>query len=697
MERRVSDAGPGTLRFPEVYRVQGVDVERRQERSPLRHRTRYLFDRTLARSTGALLGWLALCCLAVVVPVSTLLVWTDPNAPHSLSGRLTQVWRTSAETLRLGVATGAPLRMLLSVLLGLIALLCVSTVVGVVTTGLGDRLAELRRGRSRVVERGHTLVLGWSDQVFTVVQELIGARAADDRQVITVLADRDPAAMERALTATLGVTDGVRLECRTGVPSDPDTLRLVSLGAARAVVVLQAEGLDGDLGVVRILLALRTVLGTDAGPRVVAAVHDGRWVPAARLAMGPRGTVLGTDQSTARLLVQCARHPGMSGVLRDLLDFSGAEFHIVDIPQAAGLSFGEVALRLETSSAVGLLRADGRPLLTPPPGTVLVAGDRLVTVAHDDGPPPLSAHRAPVDPTAAARTRPAPERPYRLLLLGWNRRAPLIVDTLRRTARPGSTLDLVTGLAPPCVRPPTDSSPLRLTHRPGDPCAPETLTGLDLSAYDCAIALGVDQQAGTDPERADDRTLLTMLNLRSWEEETSRVLPVVAEMREHRSRTLAPLGPAGDAVVAGELTALLMAQIVHTPELAAVFEEIFAARGGALALRPAAHYVRPGREASFATVVAAAMRNGEYTIGYRAHVPHSPRPHGTVHLCPGKSERRVWNADDEILVLTPGHTERAPTNLARLTLPVMRPGPGEHAEPQQPDAPPTTPGADISP
>ncbi len=64
----------------------------------------------------------------------------------------------------------------------------------------------------------------------------------------------------------------------------------------------------------------------------------------------------------------------MSTVLRDLLDFSGAEFHIVELPQATGLSFAEVALRLETSSAVGILRADGRPLLTPPAGTVLEAG-----------------------------------------------------------------------------------------------------------------------------------------------------------------------------------------------------------------------------------------------------------------------------------------------------------------------------------
>ncbi|MFJ9898151.1 NAD-binding lipoprotein [Streptomyces sp. NPDC091280] len=697
MERRVANVDPGTLRVSEADGQQGVDVGRRHERVPLRHRTRYLFDRTLARSTGALLGWVAVCCLAVVVPVSTLLVWTDPNAPRSLSGRLVQVWRTSAETLRLGVATGAPLRMLLSVLLGLIALLCVSTVVGVVTTGLGDRLAELRRGRSRVVERGHTVVLGWSDQVFTVVGELIAARSTGTRPVITVLADRDPQAMETALTSVLGVTAGVRLECRTGVPSDPGALALVSPGAARAVVVLPAEDTDGDLTVVRTLLALRTVLGPRGGPRVVAAVHDGRRLQAARLAAGPRGTVLGTDQTTARLLVQSARHPGMSAVLRDLLDFSGAEFHIADVPQAAGLSFEQAALRLETSCAVGFLRADGRPVLTPPRGTVLEAGDRLVTVAHDDGPTPFGAHRAPVDPTALAPAGPPPEHPSRLLLLGWNRRAPLIVDTLRRTARPGATLDLVTGLEPPRVEPRTDSAPLRLTHHPGDPSAPETLTGLDLRAYDGVIALGADRQEGGDPERADDRTLLTILNLRSWEEETSGVLPVVAEMRDHRSRTIAPLGPAGDVIVRGELTALLMAQIVHTPELAAVFEEIFAVRGGALALHPADRYVRPGRAASFATVVAAALRVGECAIGYRAHDPRAPRPHEPVRLCPGKSERRVWHAEDEILVLTPGRAE--PVHPPQLTVPGTRTGHGEQGVvPRQGDSPPAVPGAaDIAP
>lgn len=488
----------------------------------MHHRTRYLFDRTLARSTGTLLGWLALCCLAIVVPVSALLVWTDPAAPPSLSGRLTQVWRTSAETLRLGAATGAPLRMLLSVLLGLIALLCVSTVVGVVTTSLGDRLTELRRGRSRILEHDHTVVLGWSDQIFTLVAELIAARPAGARHVITILADRDPAAMETALTTALGAAVGVRLECRTGSPTDPDSLALVTPGTARTVTVLPAEDADGDLTVVRTLLALRTLLDAENGPRVVAAVRDGRHLPAARLAAGPRGTVLETDRTTARLLLQTAGHPGMSSVLRDLLDFSGAEFHVIGIPQAAGLTFEDMALRLETSCAVGLLRADGPPLLTPAPWTVLEPGDRLVTVAHDDRPVPLTDRRAQVDASAVAPPRPRPGPPSRLLLLGWNRRAPLIVDILRRTARPGSVLDVVTAedTGPPPNRTPgrEHPSPLRVAHRTGDPAAPETLSGLDLGAYDSVIALGADQE--TCPERSDGRTLLNLLTLRSWEENT---------------------------------------------------------------------------------------------------------------------------------------------------------------------------------
>ncbi|MGW1542001.1 CASTOR/POLLUX-related putative ion channel [Streptomyces sp. NPDC002309] len=657
----------------------------------MRDRARYLFDRTLARSTGTLLSWLAACCLAVVLPVSALMVWTDPAAPRSLAGRLTAVWRTSAETLRLGGVTGGPLRMLLAGLLGLIALLCVSTLIGVITTGLGDRLEELRRGRSTVLEEDHAVVLGWSDQVFTVVAETVAAVAARPRGVVAVLAEHDTAEMETALTAVLGGGVGrARLVCRSGSPADPRALALVAPAAARSVLVLPSDetGDGADVEVVRVLLALRVLLGARTGPPVVAAVRDGRFLPAARLAAGSRGTVLETDVTTARLLAQSARRPGLSAALRDLLDFSGAEFHLVDAPELTGRCYADIALLFEASCVVGFLRADGRAALTPAGDTVLAAGDRLVVVARDERTDPPVDCRDHVDTSVMTARLPGPPAPTRVLLLGWNRRAPLLLDILRETSVPGALVDVVMDQD---RRPASDGAGDRAdaechangpaTERPrvrlhtADLARPEFLDVLDVFEYDSVVVLGPDEDPGT--ERPDDRTLLTLLFLHAREEEAGRALPVVAEFRDPRSRALAPLGPASDAVVRGELTALVMAQISHSPELAAVFDEVFAARAGALALRPAGHYVRPGAEAAFATVVAAALERGECALGYRV-----PAQGGTssdvLRLSPGKSWRRVWDDRDEILVLTSGTATTDATERGGGALPGMR---GEAAVP----------------
>ena len=48
----------------------------------------------------------------------------------------------------------------------------VSALIGVLASGLEGRLNDLRRGRSWVVEADHTVILGWSPQVFTLVSEL---------------------------------------------------------------------------------------------------------------------------------------------------------------------------------------------------------------------------------------------------------------------------------------------------------------------------------------------------------------------------------------------------------------------------------------------------------------------------------------------------------------------------------------------
>ena len=629
-------------------------------RTPLGDRVRYWFDSTLTRGAPALVGWLALLCLAVVVPASAVLVWTDPDAPASLGSRLTQVWRLTGETLRLGGATGAPLRVALSVLLALVALLYVSTLVGLITTALTERLIALRRGRSTVLERGHAVVLGWSEQVFTVVGELVAAHANQRGATVAVLADRDKTAMEEELSTKVGPYGRTRVICRSGPPTDPAVLALTNPAEAGVVLVLPHDAPDADAQVVKTLLAIRAALpDPDTGPPVVAAVRDDHYRSAAALAAGPRGVVLESDTITAALIVQAARRPGISLVHRELLDFAGDEFYLTSEPALTGRPFGDALMAYTTSSVVGLMRG-AVPLLSPPPQTTIGPDDLLVVISHDDDTVRLDDCAHLVDEAAWAPAQPPPARPERVLLLGWNRRAPLIVDQLRRCARPGSAIDVVAEDGEVTGRQVDDADTqagagLTLTLRRGDVTRPGTLGGLEIASYDSVIVLGRDRDPGSDPRRPGDepdlRTLVSLLLLRRLERTTGRELPVVTELIDDRNRPLAPLGPGADVIISGKLIGLLMAQISQNRHLAAVFEELFSADGSGVRLRPASDYVRPDQETAYATVVAAARQRGECAIGYRDHADASTAPSHGIRINPPKTERRRWSARDEVVVV----------------------------------------------
>ncbi|WP_030791105.1 CASTOR/POLLUX-related putative ion channel [Streptomyces sp. NRRL S-920] len=633
-----------------------------RRRTPFGDRARYWFDSTLARGAAALVLWMALLCLAIVLPASAVLAWTDPDVPASLADRLAQVWRHTGRTLRLGGATGPPLRVAMSVLLALVTLLYVSALVGLITAALTERLTALRRGRSTVLEAGHAVVLGWSEQVFTVVSELVAANANQRRAAVVVLADRDKTVMEEALHTKVGPLGRTRLICRSGPTTDPAVLPLTNPAEAGVVLVMPRDEPAADAEVVKTLLALRAALSEAATrPAVVAAVRDDSYRLAAQLAAGPGSVILESDTVTARLIVQAARHPGLSLVHQELLDFAGDEFYLVAEPALAGRPFGDALLSYATSSAVGMMR-DDTPLLNPAPDTVIAPDDLLIVISRDDDTVWLDDCAELAEEAAMASGPPTPARAERVLLLGWNRRAPLMVDQLRRRSRPGSAVDVVTDHGEATVgevdEAVADSAgELSLTLHHGDVTRPETLRRLDLYSYDSVIVLGRDPAPvpapalGQSPDDPDNRTLVTLLLLRRLEETSGRELPVVTELIDDRNRALAPIGPGADVIISGKFIGLLMAQISQNRHLAAVFEELFSADGTGVRLRPATDYVLPGSETPFATVVAAARRRRECAIGYRIHGDTSTAPRYGVRINPPKDERRRWSAEDEVIVI----------------------------------------------
>ncbi|MEU9251984.1 NAD-binding lipoprotein [Streptomyces sp. NPDC048270] len=633
----------------------------------LRLRLRYRFDHLVAGGTAALIGWLGLACLAVVVPASTVLVWSDRSAPATLSGRLTAVWVSVGQTLKIGGAVGSPVYVLASVALALVALLFVSTLVSLITTGINRRIMSLRLGHSTVLEAGHTVVLGWSDQIFPVAGELVAANANQRRSAIAVLAPKDKVEMEDEISTRVTDRGRTRVICRNGSTTDPAELARVSPQTAKAVLVLPPGGQSGDAHVVKTLLALNAAVPeAGRGAVVVAAVRDSRHHATARLAAGPAGHVLCVDDITARLLVQTARQPGLSLVYQELLDFAGDEFYTAPAGGLAGRTFGEALLSFATSSVIGLLRADGGVALNPLPGTTIGSGDRIIVISRDDDTALPADVSAFVDEEAIVTAPPGSALAERLLLLGWNRRAPFVVDQLDQYVSPGSTLDVV-ALDDGDGRGRTTATRrnLDVVFHGGDITDPRVLAKLDVPSYDSVIVIGEADPgaAGTaaaggpfeacDAEEslADDRTLVALLHLRAIAEAAQRELVLTTEMSDDGNRLLAPAREGADFIVSGRLISLLMTQISESRYLADVFEELFDAEGSEFHLKPASDYVRAGREVPFATLVESARRRGESAVGYRLRARAGSGPGHGLRINPDKRERVRLTAEDWVIVL----------------------------------------------
>ncbi|MFI5027437.1 MAG: hypothetical protein ACHQCF_00470 [Solirubrobacterales bacterium] len=161
-----------------------------------RQRLRYAFDNTMARGTPALVGWLALVTL-VLIGVFTAVVLIGGLAPKEGSGRpgiVGQAFQSLLHALDPGTIaedSGHWPFLLVMLLITLGGLFVVSALIGVIATGLDSRIQEMRKGRSVVLEEGHTLILGRSETVFTVLSELDIANEGRKKPSAVVLAERD--------------------------------------------------------------------------------------------------------------------------------------------------------------------------------------------------------------------------------------------------------------------------------------------------------------------------------------------------------------------------------------------------------------------------------------------------------------------------------------------------------------------------
>ncbi|CAM8947764.1 unnamed protein product [Rhodiola kirilowii] len=569
---------------------------------------------------------------------------------------------------------------LVSVSISFGGMLIFAMMLGLVSDAISEKFDSLRKGRSEVVEQNHTLILGWSDKLGSLLNQLAIANESLGGGIVVVMAERDKEEMELDIGKMEFDFRGTVVICRSGSPMISVDLKKVSVSKARAIIVLAEDG-NADQSDARALRTVLSLTGVKEGLRghIVVELSDLDNEVLVKLVGSDLVETVVAHDVIGRLMIQCARQPGLAQVWEDILGFENCEFYIKRWPKLDGMRFEEVLISFADAIPCGIKVAScgGKIILNPDDSYILQEGDEVVVIAEDDD--SYTPTEFPMVRRGKLPNTFIPERSVeRILLCGWRRDIEDMIMVLDASLTKGSELWMFNDV-PENIREQKliDGGlevdrlmNITLENREGNAVIRRNLESLPLESFDSILILA-DESVEDSAIQADSRSLATLLLIRdiqakrmpckesvtdggsfsqgSWMgemQQASSESVIISEILDPRTKNLLSMSKIGDYVLSNELVSMALAMVAEDRQINDILEELFAEEGNEMQIRPANVYLRVGEELSFYDVILRARQRREIVIGYRL-----ANAEQAVINPPAKHEKQKWTMEDLFVVI----------------------------------------------
>lgn len=607
-----------------------------------KQKIKYRFDNIMSKGTIALIG--LLCCVTFIIVciagVITILLGMEGGIGSS-------IWVSFMHALDPGTITTDTLDNIPYVALQTIVTVCgifiSSILIGIISSGLERKLTSLRKGTSIVIEDGHTVILGFNDNIYTLINELIGANENQKDGCIVVVGEEEKEVMEDAIAARFPDTKTTRIICRSGSPCEPHILERCSAETSKSIIINEYD----DPQSIKIILALTSYLKdkelTHPNLYFTVAINDIQNVEAARIAGEGRAEVIFANDAISRIIAHTCRQPGLSQVLVELFDYDGDELYFEDVPELRGLTFKDTLNRFEKAIVFGIRNNSGT-YLNPPMDTIITAEDKLILLEDDDGSFVVSLKEPVIEEKLI--TKDIPEHGLNetddLLVLGNNPMLPAILREYDCYVDDGTRVVIVSDED-------LDFSGEEYRHINPEVRKEGFVTRArmeEILTEDLDNVL-ILSDINLDAEEADAKTLLSLIYLWDVIKKTKHRVSITSEMRKTVNQRLATGSRGDDFVIGSNIVNLLMTQIAENRELTALFEDILDEEGSELYMKPIENYVSMNVPVDFYTVTESASRQGHIAVGYKKMIDDEM----LIVTNPSKSEKITFVEGDLLIVV----------------------------------------------
>ena len=540
----------------------------------LRERFQYWFDNRMAKGSRTLIELLLLNSVGIVVLLVVLMTLLSREGNF-----FSNLWNGFVTLINAWMPEYDPsdppniLSLIFTALIAVYGILFTSILIGIVTTSIEEKVVSLRKGNSAILEKDHSVILGFTPGEYTLLREII-LSFGKEPGVIVVASPADKEEMEEMIFENVEIPKHLKVICRSLDIFDPIDLQRLALKQAEEIILNP----DHNEQVTKILLALGSFIEESDPVRISAILYKDEYRLPESYARRHRMYTLQTNDTIAKMIARSCIQPGLSNVLVEVFDFQGDEFYLQKIDGIDGFTFERLSLSLDEVCPLGYMRS-GTLHLNPPAEDRLKEDDQIVLFAKEKDAYRPGEMRQAILPSELLVPKSHVKQKTNVCILGYNKSLKMILRELPLNV--GEVM---------LVNPDTDEETIQALREK----FPEV--DLRVSEYkqlDDAVLISLTRQYRhiivlsrhlEDIDEDDMRTSFLLLRLRDIRERYQLDFNITAEMRTEFNQNLIADNNYTDFIVASNMSARFLAQLSQNNELLPLFSEILSNKGNEIQL-----------------------------------------------------------------------------------------------------------------
>ena len=628
MKKEVLENYPGLLFLWMMFQRAKITVIIFLMKYTLINKFKYWLDKQMSKGTVSIIRLLTIAVLAVAIFVSTFEI-----AFKISDAIISTFWDSLVSIFNSSMPSseeGTLLYIVLNTISALAGIFFSSLLIGIVSSAFEEKVESLRKGNSVVLEKNHTVVLGYNLGEHGLLKQLILA-AKDKRKVIVILTDIEKPEIEQDIQNSIEVPKNIEIICRNGDITKVNSLRCCSLEYAEVVIVNALN----DNRRTRAILAVSKLKKEfpEFRARIVSCVSDERHLLPYNSMINNRMSIMMTDDFTARVLAHTSTEPGLSIAFRDMLNFEGAEFYFEEDVKFIGKSILELASFVDKAAIIGVIR-NGEFNLNPDEDYVVELGDKLIV--YEDSKGSYEIKEIEMKNVTDREFKPLNRWPKgKMAIFGCNKLLETIVGQI--------TTDIDEILLVSQYQEELEAIANKIDTFKFEIISDDNNEELEYiaSRVNHIIILTEEEE---DKEDADTDAILTLLKLADLRERNNYGYNITCQLNLESSFDVAPKQKNIDYLIGSNVASLLLGQVSQNSELEKIFGELLSREGDDFYSKPIKSFnLGTEHDYSFRALKQIVLSYKYTMIGYI----HDDEP----VLNPSLDDRISFDDDDRLIVL----------------------------------------------